>query len=113
VLVALKAIEIERSFRIPSELFPSLQPNWSAAAARLPDLQPSTADAWFKVIWMYICDRHAGAPESSELRQLAKATESTPAATPDPNVRAALHDVLEQAFLRLARGRNRRRRSGE
>jgi hypothetical protein len=48
VLVALKAIEIERSFRIPSEVFPPLQPKWSAAAARLPDLQPSTAGAWFK-----------------------------------------------------------------
>ena len=65
VLVALKAIEIERSFRIPSELFPTLQPRWSAAAARLPELQPDSAEAWFKVLWMYICERHAGSPEIS------------------------------------------------
>lgn len=107
VLVALKAIEIERSFRIPSELFPALQPNWSAAAARLPDLQPTTAGAWFKVIWMYICDRHAGAPEKSELRKLAGATDAPLAATGDSDVRASLRKILEQAFLRLARGRSR------
>ena len=105
VLVALKAIEIERSFRIPSELFPLLQPNWSAAAARLPDLQPSTAAAWFKVIWMYICDRHAGAPEKSELRRLAESTESSLTPDAEPNVRATLRNVLKRAFLRLARGR--------
>lgn len=107
VLVALKAIEIERSFRIPSELFPTLQPNWSAAAARLPDLEPSTTDAWFKVIWMYICDRHAGAPEKSELRRLAEAVEPSLASASEPNVRAALRKIFEQAFLRLARGRTR------
>lgn len=112
LLVALKAIEIERSFRIPSELFPTLQPKWSAAAARLPDLQPSTADAWFKVIWMYICDRHAGAPEKSELRRLAEATGASVTATADSDVRAALRDVLEQAFLQLVRGRARGKRRG-
>lgn len=105
VLVALKAIEIERSFRIPSELFPPLQPKWSAAAARLPDLQPSTADAWFTVIWMYICDRHGGAPEKSELRRFAGATDAPPGAGGEPNVRAQIRHALEQAFLRLVQGR--------
>ena len=112
VLVALKAIEIERSFRIPSELFPTLQPKWSAAAAGLPDLQPSTAGAWFKVIWMYICDRHAGAPEKSELRRLAESPNSPLASTAESNVRAALRQALKQAFLRLAQGRDHRRRRG-
>jgi hypothetical protein len=107
VLVALKAIEIERSFRIPSELFPLLQPNWSAAASRLPDLQPSTAGAWFKVIWMYICDRHAGAPEKSELRRLADSKQPLPSTGAEPNLRATLRQVLKRAFLRLARGRGR------
>jgi hypothetical protein len=101
VLVALKAIEIERSFRIPSELFPVLQPPWSAAAARLPELQPATADAWFKVIWMYICDRHGDAPEQSDLRRLVAADER--------NVRAALRFTLKQTFLQLAQGRRSRR----
>lgn len=110
VLVAVKAIEIERAFRIPSELFPQLQPHWSAAAASLPDLQPATAGAWFKVIWMYICDRHAGAPENSELRRLAAPLE--PSLTPgtEPNVRAVLRTILKRAFLRLARGRAQGRR---
>ncbi|MES2695382.1 MAG: hypothetical protein V4773_18035 [Verrucomicrobiota bacterium] len=112
VLVALKAIEIERSFRIPSELFPTLQPKWSAAAASLPELQPSTADAWFKVIWMYICDRHAGAPEKSELRRLVESTNAAVTATTEPNVRAALRKALEEAFFRLAQGRNSGRRRG-
>jgi hypothetical protein len=107
VLVALKAIEIERSFRIPSELFPTLQPTWSAAAACLPDLQPATAGAWFKVIWMYICDRHAGAPEKSALRRLAESTGSPLTSIAEPDVRAALRKALERAFLRLARGRGR------
>ena len=112
LLVALKAIEIERSFRIPSELFPPLQPKWSAAAASLPDLQPSTAGAWFNVIWMYICDRHAGAPEKSELRRLAPATDSPLPSSAEPNVRATLREALKQAFLRLARGRGHGRRRG-
>jgi hypothetical protein len=105
VLVALKAIELERSFRIPSELFPLLQPNWSAAAARLPDLQSSTAGAWFKVIWMYICDRHGGAPEKSELRRVAPSLE--PAVTPggELQVRATVRKALKRAFLQMARGR--------
>jgi hypothetical protein len=112
VLVALKAIEIERAFRIPSELFPTLQPAWSAAAARLPDLQPATAGAWFKVIWLYICDRHAGAPEKSVLRRLTEAKTSTITADAhaDLAVRAALRETLERAFLRLAQGRDHRRR---
>jgi hypothetical protein len=110
VLVALKAIEIERSFRIPSELFPPLQPKWSAAAAELPDLQPATADAWFKVIWMYVCDRHGGAPEKSELRRLAESSASSSGSAAELGERAALRHVLEQAFLRLAHGRSRRRR---
>ncbi|HEY0944622.1 MAG TPA: hypothetical protein VGD81_05115 [Opitutaceae bacterium] len=111
VLVALKAIEIERSFRIPSELFPTLQPKWSAAAAGLPDLQASTAGAWFKVIWLYICDRHAGAPENSELRRLVESTASPLSPAAEPNARAALRQVLKRAFLRLAQeGKHRRRR---
>ena len=97
VLVALKAIEIERSFRIPSELFPSLQPPWSAAAASLPELQPDTAEAWFKVIWQYVCDRHGGAPEQSELRRLVKAEVG--------NVRTALRTTLKQTFLQWVRRR--------
>jgi hypothetical protein len=108
VLVALKAIEIERSFRIPSELFPPLQPKWSEAAARLPDLQPATADAWFNVLWLYICDRHRGAPEKSKLRRLVESTESPPTSAAEPNVRAAIRKVLERAFLRLASGRAHR-----
>jgi hypothetical protein len=107
VLVALKAIEIERSFRIPSELFPTLQPKWSAAAARLPDLQPSTAGAWFQVIWMYICDRHAGAPEKSALRRVAETPDSPLISIAESNVRASLRKVLKRAFLRLARGGTR------
>jgi hypothetical protein len=110
VLVALKAIEIERSFRIPSELFPSLQPNWSAAAANLPDLEPSTTDAWFKVIWMYVCDRHTGAPEKSDLRRLVATPESAIARDTDSHTRTALRLILKRAFLRLARGRSRDRR---
>ena len=111
VLVALKAIEIERSFRIPSELFPSLQPKWSAAAVSLPDLEPSTAGAWFNVIWMYICDRNAGAPEKSELRRLAE-THQPPSDSDTPrNVRANLREALEKTFLRLAQGRGHRRRT--
>lgn len=117
VLVALKAIEIERSFRIPSELFPQLQPKWSAAASELSELRSATADAWFKVIWLYICDRHGGAPERSELRRLAEVPEAAGAATLTPagdaTVRAALHDALEQAFLQLVRGRGRRKRRGK
>ena len=111
VLVAVKAIEIERSFRIPSELFPTLQPKWSAAAANLPDLQPATAGAWFNVIWMYVCDRHAGAPEKSALRRLVSPTDSPLSSAPEPNGRAALRDTLKQAFLQLARGRGRRPRN--
>ncbi len=102
LLVALKAIEIERSFRIPSQLFPALQPEWSAAAARLPEFQPATAEAWFKVIWMYICDRYAGAPEESDLRRLV--------APDERNVRSALRSTLKQLFLQWARGRRVRRR---
>jgi hypothetical protein len=113
VLVALKAIEIERSFRIPSELFPPLQPRWSAAAASLPDLQPSTAAAWFNVIWMYICDRHAGAPEKSELRRLAEPANSPLASSTELHVRATLRKALERTFLRLAQGRRRGRRRGD
>ncbi len=110
LLVALKAIEIERSFRIPTELFPTLQPRWSAAAARLPDLQPATAEAWFKVIWMYICERHDGAPEKSELRRLVSVPDALPGSPADSDVRAALHATLERAFLQLASGRDRRGR---
>jgi hypothetical protein len=115
VLVALKAIEIERSFRIPSELFPPLQPKWSAAAANLPDLQPATAGAWFNVIWLYICDRHDGTPEKSKLRRLVEPTEAslTSPAPADPNARAALRKVLERAFLRLVQGRGQPKRSGQ
>lgn len=109
VLVALKAIEIERSFRIPSELFPQLQPDWSAAAARLPDLQPGTAGAWFKVIWLYVCDRHGGTPEKSELRRLAAPAAPTPIPDAEAGLRANLRHVLKQAFLELARGRGRGR----
>ncbi len=112
VLVALKAIEIERAFGIPAELFPALQPSWSAAAARLPDLQPATADAWFRVIWLYVCERSAGVPETSALRRLVvpgTGPDAPPAA--DPGVRADLRVVLEQAFLRLVQGRARRRPS--
>ena len=110
VLVALKAIEIERSFRIPSELFPTLQPRWSAAAARLPDLQPSTAGAWFEVIWMYVCDRHAGVPEQSALQRLILATEPPPHSTGRPNARTLLRETLEATFLRLVQGRVHHRR---
>lgn len=102
VLVALKMIEVERSFRIPSELFPALQPAWSAAAEQLPELQSATAEAWFKVIWIYICDRHAGTPEQSDLRRLV--------APDEQNVRAALRSTLKQTFLQLVRGRRSRRR---
>jgi hypothetical protein len=109
VLVALKAIEIERSFRIPSELFPTLQPKWSAAAARLSDLQPSTAAAWFKAIWLYICDRHGGAPEASQLRRLASAPDSPPPANGETEIRAEIREALEQTFLRLVQGRKKRR----
>jgi hypothetical protein len=105
VLVAIKAIEIERSFRIPSELFPSLQPAWSAEAAALPELTPSSAPAWFRVIWQYICDRHAGAPERSELRRLLAATETQS----DAAARAALRQTLEAAFHQLARTRSKTR----
>lgn len=102
VLVALKAIEIERSFRIPSELFPALQPQWSASAERLPELQPATAEVWFNVIWQYICERHAGAPEHSNLRKLVAPEES--------NARAALRSTLKQTFLQLVQGKRGRRR---
>jgi len=112
VLVALKAIEIERSFRIPSELFPPLQPKWSAAAARLPELQPESAGAWFNVIWLYVCDRHAGAPEKSKLRHLVEPTESPLTSPVDANVRAAIRKVLERVFLRLAQGRGHHGRRG-
>ena len=110
VLVALKAIEIERSFRIPSELFPLLQPGWSAAAANLPDLQRSTAGAWFKVIWMYVCERHAGTPEKSDLRRLVASPEAAVAPDMESHARAALRLILKRAFLRLARGRSHDRR---
>lgn len=100
VLVALKAIEIERSFRIPSELFPLLQPPWSAAAERLPDLQRATANAWFRVIWLYICDRHGDAPEHSDLRKLVTSEVG--------NIRAALRSTLKQTFLLLVQGRRGR-----
>jgi hypothetical protein len=113
LLVALKAIEIERAFRIPSELFPPLQPKWSAAAARLPDLQPSTAGAWFKVIWMYICERHGGAPEKSELGRLVTSVEAPSHADAEPNARGLLRDVLRDAFFRLVRGRHRGGRRGK
>lgn len=113
LLVALKAIEIERSFRIPSELFPSLQPKWSAAAERLPELERSTTDAWFEVIWMYMCERHAGAPEKSELSRLVGAKEAPTAPTGDPALRASLRRVLEEAFSQLAQGRQQgRKRKG-
>lgn len=110
ILVALKAIEIERSFRIPSELFPTLQPKWSAAAARLPELQPATAAAWFNVIWLYVCDRHDGAPERSALRRLTENKAPSSEAAPDLEIRAALRDTLERAFLQLIEGRTRRKR---
>jgi hypothetical protein len=110
LLVALKAIEIERSFRIPSELFPSLQPGWSAAAGRLMDLDLSTADVWFEVIWMYICDRHGGTPEKSELRRLAGVKEPSTAPVTDPSLRASLRRTLEEAFFQLVRGRERGRK---
>lgn len=113
VLVALKAIEIERAFRIPSELFPPLQPKWSAAAARLPDLQSATAGAWFKVLWMYICERHGGAPEKSELGRLAKSFESPNAAEAAPNPHVLLRDILRRSFFRLVRGRQRGPRRGK
>ncbi len=109
VLVALKAIEVERSYRIPSELFPTLQPNWSAAASRLPELQASTADAWFKVIWLYVCERYGGAPEASALRRLV-GTGEAPQGAAAAEVRSRLRGVLEQAFLRLMAGRGRRGR---
>lgn len=112
VLVALKAIEIERSFRLPSELFPTLQPNWSAAAARLPDLHPGTAEAWFRVIWLYVCERHAGAPERSALRRLVAPADAPGAPGGDAAVRAGLRAILEQAFFRLAQGREQRRGRG-
>ncbi len=105
LLVALKAIEIERAYRIPSELFPTLQPKWSTAAAELPDLQPATAEAWFEVIWLYLCDRHDGAPEKSELKKLV-------GDVPEAQVRATLERALEQAFLQLARGSRRLQRRG-
>lgn len=104
LLVALKAIEIERAYRIPSELFPTLQPRWSTAAAELPDLRPATAEAWFEVIWLYLCDRHNGAPEKSELRKLV--TEDA-AASEDATIRSALQRTLRDAFLRVSRGRGR------
>lgn len=104
LLVALKAIEIERAYRIPSELFPTLQPKWSTAAAELPDLQPGTAEAWFEVIWLYLCDRHDGAPEKSELRELV--TEAA-AASEDATIRSALQRTLRDVFLRMSRGRGR------
>lgn len=106
LLVALKAIEIERAYRIPSELFPTLQPKWSTAAAELPDLQPATAEGWFEVIWLYLCDRHDGAPEKSELRKLVDDVSET-------QVRSTLHRILEEAFLRLVRGRGRGARRGK
>lgn len=105
VLVALKAIEIERSFRIPSELFPTLQPKWSAAAARLPELRTETAAEWFNVIWIYICERHGGAPEKSELQRIVKPRSSVSPGTSDAEIRSALRAVLEETFLRLAQGR--------
>lgn len=103
LLVALKAIEIERAYRIPSELFPTLQPKWSTAAAELPDLQPATAEAWFEVIWLYLCDRHDGAPEKSELRKLVSESEGT-------QIHSALRRSLEVAFLHLAQSRRGERR---
>jgi hypothetical protein len=112
VLVALKAIEIERAFRIPSELFPLLQPRWSAASARLPELQPATAGEWFKVIWMYVCDRHAGVPEKSELRRLVPAPEPASSATGEPDIRTALRQLLRREFLRLTRAHPASRRVG-
>jgi len=112
VLVALKAIEIERAFRIPAELFPTLQPTWSAAASRLPDLASATAEAWFRVIWLYVCERHGGAPECSALRRLVASEEVSTAPAPDPDLRTRLRQALEEAFFRLAKGRERRRRRG-
>lgn len=105
LLVVLKAIEIERSFRIPSELFPALQPKWSAAAERLPDLEATTVSAWFEVIWMYICERHGGAPEKSELRRLINVAQPVEAPSADPALRATLRQSLEEAFAQLVRGR--------
>lgn len=110
LLMALKAIEIERAYRIPSELFPTLQPKWSTAAAELPDLLPATAEAWFEVIWLYICDRHDGAPERSELGKLANAIENT---AKESSFRALVRRALETAFLRMVQGRIRGTRSAK
>lgn len=110
VLIALKAIEIERSFRIPSELFPTLQPAWSAAAANLPDLQPATAEAWFKVIWLYVCERHAGYPERSPLRRFVEDQAGAASPMAESAVRGGLRGLLEESFRRLVQGRERRGR---
>jgi hypothetical protein len=109
VLMAIKAIEIERAFRVPSELFPVLQPEWSVAAAQLPDLDAtaSTADRWFDVIWLYVCQRHRGTPERSALRKLAESD-----ARPDSAdaIRQAIKHALREAFLRMLRQRGKRKR---
>jgi hypothetical protein len=104
VLMALKAIQIERTFRVPSELFPVLQPEWSSAAARLPELDGSggVADLWFHVIWLYLCHRYGGAPETSTLRKLGEAT--APHAS-ETALRAAIRQTLREAFLRMTRKR--------
>ncbi len=112
VLMALKAIEIERSFRVPSELFPTLQPDWSVAAAQLPELSAASAEAWTDVIWLYVCQRHDGAPECSPLRKLV---EPDPAGQPlsDAAARRALRETFRACFLRLWHGRKKpRRRAG-
>lgn len=109
VLMALKAIEIERSFRVPSELFPTLQPDWSFAAAQLPELAPATAEAWFAVIWLYVCQRYEGAPEQSSLRKLV---EPDPRRHPvaDAAARQALRHTLRASFLRMLQTRKKSRR---
>jgi hypothetical protein len=112
VLVAMKAIQIERAFRVPSELFPTLQPAWSVAAAQLPDLDAtaSVTERWFEVIWMYVCQRHDGAPETSALRRILP-DEARAGATgaPDPAKRAALRQLLRATFERLLSAPPRRR----
>lgn len=107
VLVAMKAIQIERAFRVPSEFFPVLQPEWSSAAARLPDFDGTNAvaDQWFNVIWMYLCHRHGGEPENSALRKLA-ARDAAPAranAAHEPLLRAEIRLSVRKAFDRLVK----------
>lgn len=115
VLVALKAIEIERAFRVPSELFPVLQPDWSVAAAQLPDLDGThgVAEQWFEVIWLYLCHRHRGAPEKSALRKLGEyelQPKLGPGAHDTAGVRASIQQALQRAFQRLLVKPTKRRR---